>query len=166
MDKTEIFQERIVNIFDKYLGNDYLLLIFGSYTKGTKTISSDIDLAVYMNKKIPAYLIVQIKDDIERKVGTLRDVDVIDLCDENIDLGLLQNILTAPPALAHATNFSSMQLCTCAFISSTTSPAIEVSAASLLNLPKFKKIISTTMTKIIIPITKKIDSCPFLSFIL
>ncbi|MFH1548807.1 MAG: nucleotidyltransferase domain-containing protein, partial [Candidatus Omnitrophota bacterium] len=91
--KMKALKEKIVNILDGYLGEDYLLFVFGSFAKGKIVKSSDIDLAVYKAIKIPACLLIQAKDDMERKLGTLRDIDVVNLTDKNVGLKLLENIL-------------------------------------------------------------------------
>ncbi len=89
----ENLKEKIIQILNKYITDDYLLFAFGSYTKGKIVKSSDLDLAVYKNKQIPSYIIIQAKEELEEKAGTLRDIDLINLTDENISIELLKNIL-------------------------------------------------------------------------
>lgn len=55
--------------------------------------SSDIDLAVYRKETIPACIMVQVKEALEERAGTLRDIDLINLTDRDIGVNLLQNIL-------------------------------------------------------------------------
>lgn len=86
-------KERIIKIVDRYLGNDYLLFIFGSHAKKTTVKSSDIDLAFYRAEAIPAHITARIKEDIETKAGTLREVDLVNLTDKNISAKLLENII-------------------------------------------------------------------------
>ncbi|MFH1394641.1 MAG: nucleotidyltransferase domain-containing protein [Candidatus Omnitrophota bacterium] len=87
------FKKKLIDILDKNLGNDYLLFIFGSFAKGKIVKSSDIDLAVYRAKEINSAELIQAKDAMERDLGTLRDIDIVNLTDRNIGVKLLENIL-------------------------------------------------------------------------
>jgi len=86
-------RKKVVSILDNYIGNEYLLFIFGSFAKNTEDHASDIDLAVYSQNDLPSYLIAEIREDLENKVPTLRYIDVVNLTDENINKNLLENIL-------------------------------------------------------------------------
>ncbi|MEW6684768.1 MAG: nucleotidyltransferase domain-containing protein [Candidatus Edwardsbacteria bacterium] len=92
-DTIEKIKERIISIFDKYFGEDYILFIFGSFAKNTQDIASDIDLAIYSKEIIPASVIAQVREELENKVPTLRSIDLINLSDGNLDKKLLANIL-------------------------------------------------------------------------
>ncbi|MFH1441808.1 MAG: nucleotidyltransferase domain-containing protein [Candidatus Omnitrophota bacterium] len=83
----------IIKIIDQFLGDGYLLIVFGSFVKGKKDKASDIDLAVYRDNKISAKLIVQIREELNEKAPTLRQIDLINLTDENINTRLVKNIL-------------------------------------------------------------------------
>lgn len=91
---NETIKNKIIEIFDKYLDNDYILFLFGSFAANNFDITSDIDLAIYRKEKIPSYIISYIKADIETQVPTLRDFDIVNLTEENINLDLIKNILS------------------------------------------------------------------------
>ena len=40
-------KKRIISIFDKYIEDDYILFLFGSFAKNKIDNISDIDLAIY-----------------------------------------------------------------------------------------------------------------------
>lgn len=68
------------------------MIIFGSFVRNEVTRSSDVDLAVYRDEKIPTKTIVEVKEELREKAHTLRDIDLINLTgDVNVDL--LKNIL-------------------------------------------------------------------------
>ena len=90
---SETLKKRIIYIFDRNLDDDYMLFVFGSFARGKIDKSSDIDLAVCGTRKISSCVLVQVKDDLERNLGTLRDMDIIDLTDKNVGIKLLENIL-------------------------------------------------------------------------
>jgi len=92
-EKINDFKEKAIRILDSYLGNNYLLFVFGSYAKGWAIRSSDIDLAVYRKEIIPGYIMAQAKEALEEGAGTLRDIDLINLTDRDIGVNLLRNIL-------------------------------------------------------------------------
>ena len=92
-EKINDFKEKTIKILDSFLGNNYLLFVFGSYAKGGVITSSDIDLAVYRKETIPGSIMAQAKEALEEGAGTLRDIDLINLTNEDIGANLLQNIL-------------------------------------------------------------------------
>lgn len=92
-EKIKNIKKEILGVFNKFLGNDYLLIVFGSLARGKYDKSSDIDLAVYSKKHIPTKIIVEIKEELERNVHTLKDIDVINLTEKEIGVDLLKNIL-------------------------------------------------------------------------
>ncbi|MCK4809380.1 MAG: nucleotidyltransferase domain-containing protein [Candidatus Omnitrophica bacterium] len=92
-EKINDFKEKAIRILDNYLGNNYLLFVFGSCVKGGTLRSSDIDLAVYRKETIPGCIMVQAKEALEEGAGTLRDIDLINLTDKNVGVNLLQDIL-------------------------------------------------------------------------
>ncbi|MBU2599095.1 nucleotidyltransferase domain-containing protein [bacterium] len=85
-------KEEIIRILDKYLSNNYLLIIFGSFVRNEMIRSSDIDLAVYRNEKIPTKTIVEAKEELKMKTHTLRDIDLINLT-KDVNVDLLKKIL-------------------------------------------------------------------------
>ena len=93
-DVIENLKEKIIPIFDKYFPGEYLFYIFGSFAKNTVDIASDIDLAVYSKEGATASLMAQVKEELENRVPTLRDIDLINLNEEGINQKLLENIVT------------------------------------------------------------------------
>lgn len=85
-------KKKIILTFDKYFGEDYILFIFGSFAKSTQDLVSDIDLAVYSKKNVPVSVMLEVKEELENKVPTLRSIDLINL-NENTNKKLLENIL-------------------------------------------------------------------------
>jgi predicted nucleotidyltransferase len=92
MIKIENIKKDIIRILDKYLGDNYLLIIFGSFMRNEVTRNSDIDLAVYRNEKISTRTIVEVKEELSEKAHTLRDIDLINLTGD-VNMDLLRNIL-------------------------------------------------------------------------
>jgi predicted nucleotidyltransferase len=86
-------KEEIIRILNIRLGENYLLMVFGSFANGKGDRSSDIDLAVYSSEKISAKAMVEIKEELDEKVRTLRQIDLVNLTDENINPDLLRNIM-------------------------------------------------------------------------
>ncbi|VAW18062.1 hypothetical protein MNBD_BACTEROID05-1309 [hydrothermal vent metagenome] len=91
--KITLIREKVCKICDQFLGDDYILLVFGSLVRQEIVQSSDIDLAVYRQEMISFSLLVDIKEKLEEEAGTLRDIDVLNLTDKNINADLLRNIL-------------------------------------------------------------------------
>jgi predicted nucleotidyltransferase len=91
--KMEAIKKKTLEIFDKYFKDDYILFLFGSFSKNKSDITSDIDLAVYSSQKISPILLLQIKEELENKLYILKDIDLINLTNRNINKELLRNIL-------------------------------------------------------------------------
>jgi len=91
--REEQLKTKIIEIFDKYLGEEYLLFLFGSFSKKTSDITSDIDLAVYCNHTISPLLLLKIKEELEHRLYTLKEIDLINLTDASVNKNLLENIL-------------------------------------------------------------------------
>ncbi len=47
MKRIEEIKKRVISVLDKYLDNNYTLILFGSFAKNKTDKISDIDLAVY-----------------------------------------------------------------------------------------------------------------------
>lgn len=90
--KTSIKKE-IISIFDANIKDDYLLILFGSFTDNKANISSDIDLAVYSSQKIQSSVLLRLKEELEENVHTLREIDLVDLRDGVMNNKLLSNVL-------------------------------------------------------------------------
>ena len=83
----------IIRIFNRHIGKNFLLIAFGSFAQNQIKRSSDIDLAVYTKESLSTKMLVEIKEELDTKVHTLRDIDLINLGDKNLDPLLLKNIL-------------------------------------------------------------------------
>lgn len=77
MDTEKTFKE-IVKIMRKYLSDDYKILLFGSWAKGDFLNTSDIDIAILGDNKVPYDIMVKIKEEVE-EIPTLRSIDIVDL---------------------------------------------------------------------------------------
>ena len=91
--KLEKLKKEILGVFNKFLGNDYVLIVFGSLTHDKNDKSSDIDLAVYREETISTKLILEIREELDRSVHTLKDIDLINLTEEELSADLLKSIL-------------------------------------------------------------------------
>ncbi len=69
---------RLVKITGEYLGSDCKILLFGSWAKGNALDTSDIDIGILGEKKVPFGIMVKIFNKVE-KIPTLRSIDIIDL---------------------------------------------------------------------------------------
>jgi len=77
MSIDDIVKETI-NIIRRHITGDYHILLFGSLAKGSALDTSDVDIAIMGNQKIPWNVMVRILEDKE-SIRTLRSVDVVDL---------------------------------------------------------------------------------------
>ncbi|MEA2082472.1 MAG: nucleotidyltransferase domain-containing protein [Elusimicrobiota bacterium] len=85
-------KREINEILIKAVGEDYLLFVFGSFARGENDRESDIDLALYRDKKITSGEIAVIREDLNERVRTLREIDLVNLTD-TVSKALLRNIL-------------------------------------------------------------------------
>lgn len=76
-DKIKPFQDELIRIIQSALPDTEAIYIFGSFAKNNAHDSSDLDLAVYWEKKPPAELIYHVKTEISSLVK--RDIDLVDL---------------------------------------------------------------------------------------
>lgn len=77
MEKEDIIKE-VASIISKHLASNYKILLFGSWAKGDALETSDIDIAILGEKKVPWDLMVKIRQEIDN-LPTLRKIDVVDL---------------------------------------------------------------------------------------
>ncbi len=89
----ESIKNEIICKLSKHLGNEYLLFVFGSLTTNNSNQSSDVDIAVYRNKGILPRVISEIREELNDKVHTLKDIDLVNLTEDGIDPRLLENII-------------------------------------------------------------------------
>ncbi|MBA3065277.1 MAG: nucleotidyltransferase domain-containing protein [Nanoarchaeota archaeon] len=85
-------KREINEILIRAIGDEYLLFVFGSFAKGDNDRESDIDLALYRDKKITSGEIAAIKEVLNKSVHTLREIDLVNLTD-SVSKELLENIL-------------------------------------------------------------------------
>ena len=73
-------KDQILNIIFNYLyKKSCTVFVFGSYAEGTAKQSSDIDIGIMCDQKLPLDLFLRIKSDINENVETLRDIDLVDI---------------------------------------------------------------------------------------
>jgi len=106
-DIIENVKKDTIRILNKYLGDNYLLIVFGSFVRNEVVRSSDIDLAVYRNEKIPVRIIAEAKEELSEKVHTLRDIDLINLTGD-VNMDLLKNILEEGVVWQKTKNFKGL----------------------------------------------------------
>ncbi|MBI4369242.1 MAG: nucleotidyltransferase domain-containing protein [Elusimicrobia bacterium] len=87
------FKKEIINITTNRLGHDCLLFIFGSMAHGKIDKLSDIDLAFYREKKITEADLVELKEELDTKVHTLRFLDLFNFTSPTLHPPLVKNIL-------------------------------------------------------------------------
>ncbi|MFH1259381.1 MAG: nucleotidyltransferase domain-containing protein [Elusimicrobiota bacterium] len=89
----ESIKNEIISILSRHLGREYLLFVFGSLAANNSNRSSDIDIAVYRSKEILPRIISEIREELNEQAHTLKDIDLVNLTEEGIASGLLENIL-------------------------------------------------------------------------
>lgn len=78
MEKEKIIREVVKIIKDAINpGRRYKIVLFGSTAKGDNTDTSDIDVGILADKKIPFSVMVKIREQVE-EIKTLRKIDVVD----------------------------------------------------------------------------------------
>lgn len=78
MEKNLIFKEINKNIKDNLPMDNYKIMLFGSWAKGNALETSDIDIGILGEKKVPWNIMVKILRKIE-EIPTLRSIDIVDL---------------------------------------------------------------------------------------
>jgi predicted nucleotidyltransferase len=89
----EKIKKNIISILDRYFNDKYILFLFGSFAKNKTDETSDIDLAIYSEGPIPASKLVEVKEELENKAGTLRNIELVNLGCEELNRALLESIL-------------------------------------------------------------------------
>jgi len=77
MEKEAIIIEA-KRVIRKYLPAEYRIVLFGSWVRGNALPTSDIDIGIVGNKKVPWNTMVEILQEIDM-IRTLRSIDVVDL---------------------------------------------------------------------------------------
>ena len=75
-------KDAVLRIIFQYLPEkETVVFLFGSFANGDDGRGSDIDIGVFQNGKIDREIMVKMKDELEEKVKTLRNIDLVDFCD-------------------------------------------------------------------------------------
>lgn len=77
MEKGAIITE-VSKIIRSYLPEEYKLFLFGSWAKGDARPTSDIDIGILGEERVPWEIMVKIRYALEG-IPTLRSIDVVDL---------------------------------------------------------------------------------------
>lgn len=77
MDK-DLILKKMVEIIRESLSGDYKVLLFGSWAKGSALDTSDIDIGILGEKKVPFGIMVKIFEKAD-EIPTLKSVDIVDL---------------------------------------------------------------------------------------
>ncbi len=78
--KVERYRELIVGAFERVLKRDFLLMLFGSFSRGKVDRLSDIDVAVYAGEPLSPKEYFELRCALE-ELPILRDVDLVDLAE-------------------------------------------------------------------------------------
>jgi len=76
--KQDLILGEIAKIIQESVSEDYKILLFGSWAKGTALDVSDIDIGILGRRKVPFGIMVEIFNKVE-KIPTLRSIDIVDL---------------------------------------------------------------------------------------
>lgn len=77
MDKSEI-KQAVIRIIRKYLGDEYKIVLFGSWAKGNALENSDIDIGILGQEIVKWETMSKIREEVDG-LSTLRSIDVVDL---------------------------------------------------------------------------------------
>lgn len=77
MEQQEII-EQVKQIIGLHLQSPHRIFLFGSWAKGTAIETSDLDIAILSQEKIPWATMTNIKQAVEA-IPTLRSIDILDL---------------------------------------------------------------------------------------
>ena len=77
----------VLEIIFKYIPKeDCVVFLYGSLAMGMTSSSADIDIGIFCREKISHMALAVIRNEIEEKARTLREIDVIDFSDiEDVD---------------------------------------------------------------------------------
>jgi predicted nucleotidyltransferase len=75
---NDLILKKIVKIIRENLSEDYKILLFGSWAKGSALDTSDIDIGILGEKKVPFRIMAKIFNEAE-EISTLRSIDIVDL---------------------------------------------------------------------------------------
>lgn len=76
--KREKIITEVKKIAQKNLPKEYKILLFGSWARGNALETSDLDIGILGDKKVPSDVMFKIRQEVE-EVPTLRKIDVVDL---------------------------------------------------------------------------------------
>lgn len=77
MEREKILDE-VKKITSKHLSPDFKVMLFGSWARGNALETSDLDIGILGEKKVPSDIMFKIRQEIE-DVPTLRKIDIVDL---------------------------------------------------------------------------------------
>ncbi len=78
--KIKRYRELIVGAFERVITGDFLLMLFGSFSRGKADRLSDIDVGVYAGRSLSPREYFELKCALE-ELPILRDVDLVDLAE-------------------------------------------------------------------------------------
>ncbi|MBU3999586.1 nucleotidyltransferase domain-containing protein, partial [Patescibacteria group bacterium] len=76
--ERDLILEKIAKIIQESASGDYKILLFGSWAKGNALDTSDIDIGILGEKKVPFGIMVKIFNKADN-IPTLRSIDIVDL---------------------------------------------------------------------------------------
>lgn len=82
----ERVKREIIEIINRYLPGEKLVILFGSFARGRTDRLSDIDIAIFTGERLKSSLFVELQESLNQEVHTLRDVDLVDLADADGEL--------------------------------------------------------------------------------
>ena len=86
MQISENIKNQILSIIFNYLNKDHCtIFLFGSYSQNTAKQSSDIDIGIISTDSLTLSLILSIKEALNENVSILRDIEVVNFSDKNLD---------------------------------------------------------------------------------
>lgn len=95
MDKKNLIKE-ITRILNKNIPKNFKFFLFGSWAKGNALPTSDLDIAILGPTKVPAKVLLSIKEQIDN-LPTLRQIDIVDL--NSVDESFKENVLQSAKIL-------------------------------------------------------------------
>jgi predicted nucleotidyltransferase len=87
----ERIKREIIEIINRYLPGEKLVILFGSFAREKTDRLSDVDIAIFTGKRVRSNLFVELQETLSEEVHTLREIDLVDLADVRDDL--IQRIL-------------------------------------------------------------------------
>jgi len=83
---SEKVKREIIEVINRRLPGEKLVILFGSFARGKTDRISDIDIAVFAGRRLESDLFVDLQETLNEEVHTLREIDLVDLADVHSDL--------------------------------------------------------------------------------